>query len=466
MVALKVPGTPAPIAVDPTGSDVVVGLSTSAGWELARLAQDGADWTVQLTLPRASLVPALAVAANGDAVVYGGSPGGLTLTRVDRSAGVLFSKANPGARGQVWATGGGLVSGGLALDAAGNAYVTGGSGGLMHPARNSLAPCGTDWLSVYAPDGSLLQSTYLPGGGTAAAIAVSAVGSVVIVGAVDPAFAPTQMGPFPQNYYGVGKSSVGMFHLSPNANAAALPLACVGNALTYSTGAISPGSLVTLFGNGLGPQQGVLMQATLTANFPAHAADVVVTFDGIPAPLVWVQDAQINVVVPWSVAGPTTRVCVTYLGVETNCLSWPVMEASPGVLTSDGTYAVALNQDGTVNSAANPATPDSIVSVFATGLGPLNPAQPDGSLVRFPLPGNALPFSLRVPCVGGFVGPPCPVPPVTYDPAYGGPAPFLVAGTSQINFRAGDASHGLYVSVDTSSVLVSSNLFSIYLAAQ
>ena len=133
------------------------------------------------------------------------------------------------------------------------------------------------------------------------------------------------------------------------------PLACVSNAATFANGPIAPGEIVTLFGNGLGPQQGVQLSATLQSPFPTQAESVQVTFDGKPAPLLWVQDTQINLVVPWSVAGPTTEVCATYNNVQTNCLTWPVAEASPAVFTVDGYYAAALNQDGTLNSATSPA---------------------------------------------------------------------------------------------------------------
>ncbi len=68
----------------------------------------------------------------------------------------------------------------------------------------------------------------------------------------------------------------------------------------FLPGRIAPGEIVTLFGDGLGPQQGVQPQATAQSPFPTQAANVEVTFDGTPAPLLWVQDAQINAVAPWS----------------------------------------------------------------------------------------------------------------------------------------------------------------------
>jgi uncharacterized protein (TIGR03437 family) len=458
---LHVPIVPAGIAVDPTGADVVV----AAGAALARLAPDGVTW-LDIALPQPLLPPflALALAANGDAVVYGRGPESTwILQRVDPGGNVLFSKAIPASNGPIppsWA--------GLALDAAGNAYITGYSGSTLFPVKNSIAPCGTAWLSVFAPDGSILQTTYLPGAGLAVwgsefsgLVAVSADSSVFVLYPYDGSTGPTRTGPFPAEPSGAGGSSAILFHLSPNASASLAPLACVGNAATFAIGPVAPGELVALYGSGLGPQHGVQTQATLTTPFPTQAAGVEVTFDGTPAPLLWVQNAQIDLAVPWLVNGPATKVCVTYNQVQTNCLSWPVAAVSPGVFTADGVHAAAWNQDGTFNSAANPAPLNSVMSILATGLGPIGPAQADGSLVGSPLPVNTLPVQLQ--CQGPTN---CPAE-ITYSTLYAGPAPDEIAGVSQINFYASDAvlDDGLvplYVAVQTPSGLVLSNAFQIY----
>src|ERR1039457_5778718 len=184
--------------------------------------------------------------------------------------------------------------------------------------------------------------------------------------------------------------------LSPDSNVRTYQRACLVNGASFGAEAVAPGEIVALFGNGLGPQQGVQTQATLQSPFPTNVANVEVTFDGKPAPLLWVQDAQINVVAPWSLApGQTTQICASYNNVKTNCLTWPVAQAAPAVFTLDGVYAAALNQDGTLNSADNPAAPGSIVSVFATGLGPITPPQADGTLVGLPLPNNVLPIAVE-----------------------------------------------------------------------
>jgi uncharacterized protein (TIGR03437 family) len=102
----------------------------------------------------------------------------------------------------------------------------------------------------------------------------------------------------------------------------ALPQSCTNNsgpcvtsltnAASFAAGAVAPGELVTLFGTRLGPQKGVPLHATPQSPFPTQAAKLKVTFDGTPAPLLWVQDAQINAVAPWSLTpGQSTEVCVS-----------------------------------------------------------------------------------------------------------------------------------------------------------
>jgi uncharacterized protein (TIGR03437 family) len=215
-------------------------------------------------------------------------------------------------------------------------------------------------------------------------------------------------------------------------NTASPCLTAIVNAASFESGAIAPGELVSLFGTGLGPAQGIQLQATLGTPFPTQAANVEVTFDGTRAPLVWVQATQINAVVPWLlVPGDTTQVCVIYNSIPGNCLDSAVAETSPAVFNS--ILTAALNQDGTPNSFNNPAPQGSIVSVWATGLGPITPPEADGALVSFSLPHNVLPVVIT----GIYqLGIPFPITSsMTFDVTYAGPAPGLVAGTSQVNFR-------------------------------
>ena len=161
MYLSNVPGEPASIAVDPTGSHVAVTLTGYPTYSFASLAPD--DTWVKFTPPLATILPALAVAPDGDAVVYGSDiNGNQSLQRLDSTGAVVFSKALPSL---------GTATpfqppAALALDVAGNMYIVANSGFSATQLRNSLAQCkGSSWawLSVLAPDGSVMQTTYLPG---------------------------------------------------------------------------------------------------------------------------------------------------------------------------------------------------------------------------------------------------------------------------------------------------------------
>ena len=483
-----VTGWPSSIAADGTGAVVVAGYLPGPGTAtlyVTRVAQNGtAGYYAQLpALGR----PALALDAAGNAVILSESFGSGLLRRLNSVGSVTVSTSVAGG-----GSGDGAV---LALDAAGNAYVPG-TIGQLYPVSNSIAAClpsassnsqtgagssvaGTaPLLTVVAPDGSISQITYLPGAAITPdnVIPLLAVGpnsSIFVATTAAPGLVPTQQGPFPQ-----AADETFLMRLSPQSASETVSLACVGNAATYFTTPVAPGEMVALIGNGLGPTQGIQTQLTQQSPYPTTVSGVKVTFNGTPAPLLWVQNSQINAIVPWSLTpGGNTQICASLNGVPTNCLTWPVAQTAPAVLTVDGSYAVAVNQDGTINSAKNPAAIGSIVAVWATGLGPINPPQADGAEVSTPLPANVLQAGVEAwwltlhPPFGASLGPePVPV-------TYAGPAPYLVSGTSQVNFRIPANPSGVIVLSSTPTFYLTlpspspaapirSQNFNIYVAGQ
>ncbi len=461
----QISGTPISIALDTSGAAYVAGTAVSPNGTgtgfLAKVAGDGTAG--YYTVFPAGLSQAVAVDANGNVVLYGAGVGQSgVVQRIDASGAVTLKTTVSGA----------AVA--FALDPAGNAYVAAVTSGL-YPVKNSLATCHFDvaaalssfsqLLNVIAPDGSILQATYIPGGdylGTPL-LAVVPNGTVLVAATAGPGFTPTQTGPYPAGAAG----SIFLSNLSSTTSGAqaaqTYSLACAGSSASLIVGSISPGELITLFGNGLGPVQGVQPHVVSPDPFPTKMANVQVTLDGIPAPLLWVQDAQINLVAPWSLLpGKNTQICVTYNNVATNCLTVPVVDAMPAVFTVDGRYAAALNQDGSYNSASNPATPGSIVTVYATGLGPITPSQADGSEIGVPLPVNSLTFGAEaIYTIGIPFGTEIDTP---FEVLYAGPAPTLVAGVSQINFRV--TPYASYGSIYLHTGSTFSPGFSIYLTGQ
>jgi uncharacterized protein (TIGR03437 family) len=108
-----------------------------------------------------------------------------------------------------------------------------------------------------------------------------------------------------------------------------------------------------------------------------------VTFDGVAAPLFFLKhDAasfdQLNVQVPFELAGKTSTQLVVYLnGKPSAAVTVAVQPVSPGLFTlcACGTgAAVILNQDYTINTQPNAAARGSVIMLYATGLGPTSPA--------------------------------------------------------------------------------------------
>ncbi len=468
-------GGVASIAVDIAGSAFVTGNNTPGPF-LARLTPNGSAgfYTRLSPLGQAGSV---SVGPNGNAVaLVRASDGSLLLQRFDSAgAATLSTLVGYVTPSQATAT--------LALDEIGNAYVTGSSYiyndgfGYLSRTPKSLRTCGSgntiwEWLQVFSPDGSLLQGTYLPPGGEvvtgfveAPLIAAGPNSTIFVAHSSGPTFQPSQAGPFETPASETKSFAYFLWRLFPHADAQVFRLACLGSAATYTTGPIAPGELVTLFGSDLGPEQGTGSKVAPQSSFPTQTAGVQVTFDGIPSPLLWVQNAQINAVVPWSLTpGKSTQVCVSVNGSPTNCLTWPVQETAVSVFSVDGTHAV-FNQDGSINSADNPATYGSVVTVFATGLGPISPPQADGTVIGFPLPNNVLQASVATTYFIG--GPPVIPVSVSFPITYVGPAPYLVAGISRIDFTVMGISGVVQVSlsVSSSSETALTLPFRVYIAA-
>lgn len=102
----------------------------------------------------------------------------------------------------------------------------------------------------------------------------------------------------------------------------------------------------------------------------------------------------------------------------------PVAPAAFGLSTADGSgtgQGAILNQDGSYNSASNPAARGTIVTLFGTGEGVTSPALPDGALeISTPYSAPTLPVTVK------FGDQTAQVP-------YAGAAPFLPTGVFQID---------------------------------
>jgi uncharacterized protein (TIGR03437 family) len=205
-------------------------------------------------------------------------------------------------------------------------------------------------------------------------------------------------------------------------------LSCVADSASLKPNWVSPGEIVSFFGSGIGPTVGVVAALDAGGHLPTSLANTRVLFDGSPVPLLFVRSDQVNVVAPFGLFDKTsTQVQIEYQGVKSGNLSIPVNSANPGIFTFDSSgsgQAAALNEDGSYNTPYNPASPGSIVVLFATGAGKLDPVPEDGAVISGILP-QTVPASAYI----GY----CPAEVVS-----SGGAPGLIAGAIQVRVRVPD----------------------------
>jgi uncharacterized protein (TIGR03437 family) len=115
----------------------------------------------------------------------------------------------------------------------------------------------------------------------------------------------------------------------------------VVNAFSYQGGAAAPGEIVSIFGNGF-------------------SASPKVSFNQVPAPLLFGDAQQLNVRAPPELDGLSeATLYIDGRAVDT----LPLQRAHPGL------SPLVFNGDLTVNTAANPTRPGDVVVLFATGEG-------------------------------------------------------------------------------------------------
>ncbi len=219
---------------------------------------------------------------------------------------------------------------------------------------------------------------------------------------------------------------VDVYGLLPASAAAPPAVSAVTNAASFAAGTVSPGEMVTIFGTNLGPAGGLGTALDASGLVAASLGGVQVSFNGAAAPLTYVSPTQVNAVVPFGLAAGSTQITLQYQGQVSQPVALNVAQSTPGVFALDGSGAgqgIVVNQDGSVNSAANPAAPGSAITLYATGAGLLTPLAPDGSIVdSSSLPQVTLPF-------GALIG---------NQPAqvlYAGGAPGMVEGVLQVNLQ-------------------------------
>jgi uncharacterized protein (TIGR03437 family) len=185
--------------------------------------------------------------------------------------------------------------------------------------------------------------------------------------------------------------------------------------------AVAPGGLFSIFGSNLAAG----VQVNYALPLPTMLGDVTVTVNGVPAPLLYVSPIQINGQVPVETAPGQADIVVNRVGLGGGEIRANVAATAPALFqfaNTNGNFALALNQDYSINGPDMPAAPGDIMSFFLTGAGAVSPVVPSGS------PGVVDPLSYVVAKVTATIG---------FQPAdvlFAGLAPSFV-GLVQANVR-------------------------------
>jgi uncharacterized protein (TIGR03437 family) len=201
----------------------------------------------------------------------------------------------------------------------------------------------------------------------------------------------------------------------------AIDLGGTVNAASYVT-PVAPGSIVAVFGSNLAVGQA---SSVSSEPLPTTLNKSSFTIGGQAAPLFFATVLQVNMQIPWEVAGQTqTSLIAAVNGVASNTETVPVAPFAPGIFSIDasgaGQGAILIAPTSQLAAPGNAVPIGGYVSIFCTGLGPVTNRPATG----MPPQSNTLSKTLTTPIVtiGG----------VSAVVSYSGLAPTLV-GVYQVN---------------------------------
>jgi uncharacterized protein (TIGR03437 family) len=147
------------------------------------------------------------------------------------------------------------------------------------------------------------------------------------------------------------------------------------NAASFQAGA-TPGSYLALFGSSLANGNSIVK----TPNLPVSMGGVSVSFDApqisVPGHLHFATPAQVNVQIPWELAGQSSaQVKVSIDGNAGALFTLPLVKYAPAVFEySAGTqrFAAARDENFQLIGPSNPARQGHVIQLYANGLGPVN----------------------------------------------------------------------------------------------
>jgi uncharacterized protein (TIGR03437 family) len=293
----------------------------------------------------------------------------------------------------------------IALDAAGNAYVTGTYRDPSFPVTLNITTPGTpNWhngfLSMFTPTGNLAWIASFGAMGWESPFAIASDGgeNLAIAGMteVSPGFLTADAA---VSRYAGGSFDgfVARINLTKMPNWAVVT--SVVNGASFQPGPIAPGTWFTVFGSNLAPTTRSWTGADFTNNgrsLPTKLDGVQVLVNDVPALIAYISPQQINALAPSTVHdyyGDFALRIVAPDGTRGNDVKYTIAKASPAFFAYDGRNVVAhvgnefIGRAGLIPGlVTRPVRAGEIITFYGTGFGPAAPNTAPESLVGAPAP--------------------------------------------------------------------------------
>ena len=149
----------------------------------------------------------------------------------------------------------------------------------------------------------------------------------------------------------------------------------VSGATFLATEPLAPGAIASLFLEGLAAGE----QSADDLPLPTTLNGVSIEIASVMSPLYFVGGGQANLQVPMETPANAMSYALVQAGSEyAPPIPFSVALSQPAILPLDASVAgpgraIAINQDFSLNTPTSPAAPGEVVTVYFTGLGPVNP---------------------------------------------------------------------------------------------
>jgi uncharacterized protein (TIGR03437 family) len=151
----------------------------------------------------------------------------------------------------------------------------------------------------------------------------------------------------------------------------------IANSAANVTGLYAPNTFVTIYGQNLAYTTRALSATDISGNMlptVLGTTGVRVLINNIPADIYYVSPTQVNLLIPTSLIPGPVMIQLVVDGLAGPAIPILLQSAAPSLFQLDAATVLAVHLDGSTITAASPAKAGEVVVLFASGLGPTNPA--------------------------------------------------------------------------------------------